>query len=285
LSGSRIDPSGLPARSSFRVFGAAGIDDFANSDVRLMSDSLARRGVPNRFREFAGGHEWLPADAAEEALQFLAGQLPPAPATGTQEAVAWKTRLDGLVARLSQASDEAPNRRATGFRAQPDGSAYPTTVAAKNGDAMANVSGLPQDDLYRRQSRKQIIAQLLDDSERPKDTLNRRLARQALAYIYMTNSELAARLMEAAKYEDAAQYLEVAALARPKDAGLWYSLAVARAASGNKSKALDALRIAASNGFGDVADIEREPLLNSIRGDRKYASVLKMMKAPPQPAK
>jgi hypothetical protein len=86
-------------------------------------------------------------------------------------------------------------------------------------------------------------------------------------------------------YERAAGCLEVAVLVRSKDGRLWCSLAVARAASGNKGRALAALRMAASNGFHDVTGMEREPLLNSIRGDRKYALVVQTMNAPAPPAK
>ena len=99
----------------------------------------------------------------------------------------------------------------------------------------------------------------------------------------MVNSELAERLIEARDYEGAAHSLEIAVLVRLRDGRLWYSLAVARAASANKGKALDALRTAASNGFRDVAAMEHEPLLNSVRGDRKYASVVQTMNAPAAP--
>ena len=285
LCGSSIDSSMLPDKPSFRVFGAAGVDDFAYYDVHAMSVALTKRGVQNRFHEFAGGHEWLPADAAEVALQFLAGQLPGAPATESERVTGLKAQLDGLVAKLSQAGGDPARRQPIGFRTQPDGSAYPSSVAARNGDSMANVSGLPQDDLVRQQNTKQMVAQLLEDSDKPKDTSRRRLARQALAYTYMIDSEMAGRLIEAANYETAARCLEVAALVRPGDGRLWYSLAVAHAASGDKGKALDALKIAASNGFHDVTDMEREPLLNSIRGDRRYASAVQMMTAPPPPPK
>jgi hypothetical protein len=285
LSGSSGDSSALPAKASFRVFAAAGADDFAYFDVHAMSIALAKRGVPNRFREFAGGHEWLPADAAEEALQFLTGQLPAGPATESHDVTEAKAQLDALVAKLSQAGGDPGHRQATGFRTQPDGSAYPATVQARNGDSMANVSGLPHDDRARQDGPKQMIAQLLDDSEKPKDTPKRRLARQALAYTYMTNSELAGLLIAAANYEPGARCLEIALLARPKDGRLWYSLAVARAASANKGKALDALKMAASNGFHDVDAMELEPLLKSVRGDRKYASVVQMMNAPAAEAK
>jgi len=284
LCGSSIDPSALPAKPSFRVFGAAGVDDFAYYDMRAMSVSLAKRDVPNRFREFAGGHEWLPADAAEEALQFLAGQLPPAPATESQDLAGLKTRLDGLVAKFSQLGGDPAHRQATGFRTQPDGSAYPASVSARFGDSMANVSGLPQDDLVR-QNPQQLVAQLLDDSDKPADSPRRRLARQALTSAYMVNSEWAERLFEAKDYEGAASCLEVAVRVRPTDGRVWYSLAVARAASGNKGKALAALKIAASHGFHDVAVMDREPLLNSVRRDPKYASLVQTMNPQPPTAR
>jgi dienelactone hydrolase len=284
LCGSSIDPSALPAKPSFRVFGAAGVDDFAYYDMHAMSVALAKRDVPNRFREFAGGHEWLPADAAEEALQFLAGQLPAAPATESKDLPELKSRLDGLVAQLSQAAGDPAHRQATGFRTQPDGTAYPASVSARLGDSMANVSGLPKDDLVR-QNPQQLAAQLLDDSAKPADTLRRRLARQAITSAYMINSEWAERLIQAKDYAGAASCLEVVVLVRPTDGRFWYSLAVARAASGNKGKALAALKIAASNGFHDVAAMKREPLLSSIRGDRKYASLVQTMNATSPPAR
>lgn len=276
---SSIDPSALAAKPSFRVFGTAGVDDFAYYDAHAMSVALAKRGVENRFREFAGGHEWLPADAAEEALRFLAGQLPAAPATESQEVAGQKARLDGLVAKLAQVGGGPADRQATTFRMQPDGTYLPGAMMPGGGwDSRANTTGIPQDDLIRRNPR-QLLAQVLDDSQNPTDTPKRRLARQALDFTSMTNSEWAGRFMEARDYGKAAGCLEVAALVRPGDGRVWYALAVARAASGNKGKALAALSMAASNGFHDVAGMEHEPLLNSIRGDRKYASVVRTMQA------
>src|SRR5207248_10092058 len=67
--------TGLPQKS-FRIFIAAGIDDFAYYNAHAMSQDLAQRGIENRFREFEAGHEWLPAAAADEALQFFDGRLP-----------------------------------------------------------------------------------------------------------------------------------------------------------------------------------------------------------------
>ena len=82
-----------------------------------------------------------------------------------------------------------------------------------------------------------------------------------------------------------ASCLKVVVRVRPTDGRVWNSLAVARAASGNKGKALAALKIAASHGFHDVAAMDRELLLNSVRRDPKYASLVHAMNPQPPPAR
>ena len=82
--------------------------------------------------------------------------------------------------------------------------------------------------------------------------------------------------------EEALQFLTAGAHRRGRTL---VSVAVARAASGARGKALEAMRAAASYGFGDVARMDREPLLASIRGDRKYASVMQAMSAKASPTK
>ena len=55
---------------------------------------------------------------------------------------------------------------------------------------------VPRDDLVW-QNPKHLVAQLQDDSAKPADTSKRRLTRQAVTSAYLTNSELAGRLVEA----------------------------------------------------------------------------------------
>ncbi|MFY9724740.1 MAG: hypothetical protein WAJ87_04555 [Bryobacteraceae bacterium] len=65
----------IPKDVPFRVYATAGVDDFNYDEVNAMSRELSRRGVPQRFAEFAGGHEWLPETLTGEALDFLSGRL------------------------------------------------------------------------------------------------------------------------------------------------------------------------------------------------------------------
>ena len=69
----------IPKEVPFRIFATAGIDDFNYDEVFGMSRELSRRGVSQRFADFAGGHEWLPESIATEALDFMTGRLTAAP--------------------------------------------------------------------------------------------------------------------------------------------------------------------------------------------------------------
>ncbi len=59
---------------AFQAYLAAGIDDFNYDELRELSVTLAKRGTIHRFAEFEGGHEWLPAALAAEALAFFNGK-------------------------------------------------------------------------------------------------------------------------------------------------------------------------------------------------------------------
>jgi len=69
----------IPKEVPFRIYATAGVDDFNFDEVYGMSRELHRRGVLQRFSEFAGGHDWLPESLTASALEFLSGGLPPEP--------------------------------------------------------------------------------------------------------------------------------------------------------------------------------------------------------------
>jgi len=71
--------SAMPKEIPFRLFAAAGVDDFNYDEVYALSRDLSRRGSPVRFAQFDGGHDWLPESLTAEALDFLAARLDPAP--------------------------------------------------------------------------------------------------------------------------------------------------------------------------------------------------------------
>lgn len=72
--GAAFGQNGLPKQRPFKVYAVAGRDDFNYHELHQMAVDLGARGWPVRFAEFDGGHEWLPAELADEGLRFLSGQ-------------------------------------------------------------------------------------------------------------------------------------------------------------------------------------------------------------------
>jgi tetratricopeptide (TPR) repeat protein len=219
---------GLP-QQGFRVFAAAGVDDFAYYNMHQLSREFAKSGIESRFYEFPAGHEWLPAEAADEALQFFSGTLPPAPAPDSKE-------VRNLAARFEQMSSQL-------FRVE-------------------------------ETERYSLVRLYTKEAAKPANTPDRRLARQLLASTYIAYAEDARERMANKEYATAARCWETNVQMRPENAVAWYSLAVASAAAGNKRRALEALEKAAANGYRDAARMEREPLLNAVRRDKRYRAVL-----------
>ena len=55
----------------FAYFALAGIDDFNFPEVKTLEEALAKAGVNHELKVFAGRHEWPPADAATEAIEWM----------------------------------------------------------------------------------------------------------------------------------------------------------------------------------------------------------------------
>ncbi|MBZ5592616.1 MAG: hypothetical protein LAP39_10305 [Acidobacteriia bacterium] len=129
--GAGFGGSQIPKQVPVRIYAAAGVDDFNYDEVYAMSRELSRRDVPQRFAQFAGGHDWLPETLTGEALDFLSGRLagePPPPESSAQKkAASLYSRLTeevehgderdrhstiGRLRRDSERSEDGPERRA-----------------------------------------------------------------------------------------------------------------------------------------------------------------------------
>jgi predicted negative regulator of RcsB-dependent stress response len=86
--------------------------------------------------------------------------------------------------------------------------------------------------------------------------------------------------MSQKRYTDAVRYGETAVLVRPENANAWCSLAVARAATGNAKRAMEALEQAVGHGFRAVDRVEGEALLAKVRREKRYGELVEKMKAP-----
>jgi poly(3-hydroxybutyrate) depolymerase len=126
--------------------------------------------------------------------------------------------------------------------------------------------------------RRSVIRQAQKDAAREQDSPARRVARRVIGGVSIGAMEYTRELMAQKRYGDAARTAEEAVLARPENAGAWYSLAVASAAAGNTKRALEALEQAAAKGFQAWERMEGEPLLAKVRRDARYAGILAKMR-------
>src|ERR1039457_3513999 len=94
--------SEMPKEIPFKIFATAGFDDFNHDELYRQSREMAKRGVPHRFTEFEGGHDWLPAPLATEALDYFMGRLAPQAAEASKE-------LDKQAAKYDRIQQEIAN--------------------------------------------------------------------------------------------------------------------------------------------------------------------------------
>jgi dienelactone hydrolase len=225
--------SEMPKEIPFKIFATAGFDDFNHDELYRQSREMAKRGVPHRFTEFEGGHDWLPAPLATEALDYFTGRLAPQSAEASKELDKQAAKYDRLQQEIANAT--SPERAA-------------------------------------------ILHGLQKDAAKAADSADRRVARRVIGGVFVSALESSRNLMAQQEYAAAARVCEDAVMARPENAGAWYSLAIAQAASGNKRRSLEALEKAASNGFRDVARMEQEPLLASLRDNARYKAVVETLR-------
>jgi len=125
--------------------------------------------------------------------------------------------------------------------------------------------------------RQALAARLRKEAHEASDGPNRRVARRALGGAYISSDARGQQLMEDKRYDQAAAMYETATLARPDAPQGWYVLGVARAATGRRAKALEALEQAVANGFRDWQRMEAEPLLAPLRSDSRYQALARIM--------
>jgi pimeloyl-ACP methyl ester carboxylesterase len=118
-----------------------------------------------------------------------------------------------------------------------------------------------------------MIKDLRKSADRPNDDQERRVARRVLGGTFIGSIEAARQFAADKQYDAAVRAWETAALVRPDEAGVWYSLAVASASAGDRKKALRSLAEAAAKGFADWEKAESEPALAAVRTDKRYKAL------------
>jgi predicted esterase len=125
---------------------------------------------------------------------------------------------------------------------------------------------------------KSLLLDLRKQAAKTEDSGERRVARRVLNGTYILLFERGNDLLQNQKrFAAAARAFELATEVNPDRAGVFYYLAWAHAADGNKKKALRALRTATEKGFSDLATIANNHAFDSLRNDAEFEAIIKAM--------
>jgi predicted esterase len=305
-----------PAKSvPFAVFGAVGNVDFNHGEMRRLDRALGKLGAVHRLAVFEGPHSWCPAPICAEGIEWLdlvatkGGRRP-------KDAVLVERLFREGLERAAAA--EAAGRPTEAYRraaeAAEDFRGLADTKDAE--DRAERLGRLPAvaKELAEEEKRDEAEERLVErrwqdlktalESDPPppvKAIANQlrvgSLRRDAGAGRPEPERLSAARVIEAL-FVQTAFYLPrdlaakhdwlraelatgVAAELKPERAGaVFYDLACFRALAGDRKGALGSLRAAVDKGFRDVAAMEADPDLASLRGEKDYLAIVQELKKP-----
>ena len=124
------------------------------------------------------------------------------------------------------------------------------------------------------------FADLVKQSEQKQDPGRQQVARRVLNQLLVQTYQEANAFYQQKNYALIPGKLEVATELKPRDAQVFYDLAVAYARIGNKTKALAALSRSIENGFTDLAEIEQNQNFASLRTEAAYEKLVATLKKP-----
>ncbi len=276
-----------PKAVSFLFFGIAGTDDFNYIELRRLDSDMESLGAAHRLAVFSGGHEWPPATVAIQAIEWLELQAMRAGTRPRDEALIQnllRARLSSLEALPAAEAYLESKSIAADFK----GLAATAELEKRSAELAGSREVRDWIRKEREQETRQIeatdalfalagrdamgelrgtIAGWRKASEAAGDSPERRLARRVLQGAYVQGYEAARDLAERRDYRRAAAILEMMAGIRPERAQTFYDLARTRALSGDKKKALAALKQAAA------LDPEN-PALKALSSDPAFKKIL-----------
>jgi dienelactone hydrolase len=314
LNGAGFSPSSPPgADATFSVFAAVGTFDFNYSEVLGLDVKLAALRFAHSLRRFDGPHQWAPANVMDEALAwfrlismkegreerdvaFIKAQAAEAEKRAKNLELAadpygsWKeyrqaaATFDGL--------GEAPafRERAVAMekeKAVRDGAKREQQDFEEQSRLSASISAglaaLRQDATNRADTRSDVDRQILElrsRAEHEKSPQKLRVAKRALAGIFVEAMETGQERLDAKDISDARICFELAANADPDSVWPLLQVAAARALDGDPKGALDALRRAKETSKDPLAFsawLTDEPAFSKLRETPEFRALL----APP----
>lgn len=296
-------------QTSFVIFATVGVDDFNYPELMELDAELEKYGIPHRVATFGGAHQWPPSQLCEEALEWMEIQAIRAGRKPKDEALV-RALFDKSLKRAQALEDQKKAYEAYGIY-QSLATNYKGLL--ETGELERKVSELkasreirerfkdekaelerqraigtelvrlvrslsdPEEHTTALGDLRRRVAELRKKAEASEDTGERRVARRALRQVYAQFYE--AGTIEYAKDRTAAAaQLEIAAEIAPRDASVFYQLAILYAQGGDKRRSLEALKRAVENGLADPALIEGNKDLSRLREEVEYRKIIDALK-------
>jgi predicted esterase len=314
-SGGRVIDRVEDGKAVFASFATAGDLDFNYRGTREADRLLAARGAPHRLEFFAGAHQWLPEPLARQAVAWMElvamqKRLRPAePALVERlyaedaaaaaaleragDALAAMRRWDAIARTFEGLRDTAEARRraealasskevAAALRAEQRCDAYEDERLAATGGELARISGSDRPPTLGRVTSVIGVGGLKKRAAEPGCT-GAAAGRVLETIAVQAGYYLPRDLFAAGRYKHAAVALELALEVRPDSFFFAYNLACARARSGDADGAVAALQDAVEAGYRDLAALEADADLESIRGEPGYRALVERLRTAATP--
>jgi len=310
LSGAGFPHDSVPSsKAKFAVFSAVGDADFNYREVIPLQDQLDSAALPHWLRVFDGAHQWPTPAVLDEALAwfriqamkpsleprddiFIAAQL----AATKDRAAAFERSTDLLSAwreygQAAASFDSLADVSALRSRAEAlekdktvreslkhERSALEEQSRLSN-DVLSAISTTPDSSSNftpadPAQSAQRLARELRERSVAEKKPDRAVILKRALGGVFIGSIELGNAALDNKNYPLAARYFACAAEANPDSEGVLRQLAIARALSGDRKTAIEAL-LKAKQRTKDMNAltkwIQEEPSFARIRQDAALA--------------
>ena len=311
LNGAGFSPSSPPAAdAAFSVFLAVGTLDFNYGEVLDLDARLDQLRYSHSLRRFEGPHQWAPANVMEEAfawfrlismkdgreerdMNFIKAQAGEAMTRAkTLEAEgdpygSWKEyrqaaeTFDGLgqspAFRERAVAMENEKAVRAGAKREQQEREEQTRLSADISSGLAALRGDSPNRADARGDVERQIFELRSRAEHEKNPQELRVAKRALAGIFVEAMETGQERLDAKDIPHARTYFELGTVADPDSVWALTQVAAARALAGDRKGALDALRHAKAmtkDSAAFSAWLNEEPAFAKLRGSREFSDLL-----------
>lgn len=300
-------------KNPFAFYATVGTEDFNYPELRRLDDTLESLGIPHRTRIFDGDHDWASPQLLTDAIEWMEVQ---AMREGRRELdsalieALWSKEI--ALVREAEASDSAfesyvaYSMIAADFARLKDVKEYESKALAlkESKDVKQAIkaerarlqlqietstriislsSRLLTDPLDRPNLMSEIrslVRDLRKTATAKEDSADRRVARRILSQVSAETFEAAMyTYIPSQNYAVAGVNLEIAEEVTPDYPRIPFVLARVYALTGEKKKAIEALRRAVAKGFKNAGAIESEKDFASLRGEEEYKAIIDGLKA------